>query len=326
MKKIFLAILMTIGALGAYAQNTFPSSGNVGIGTTSPVQVLDVIGNGGAFSSTAKAIVSFAQDHTNQRGIYFGYDGAGQIGIIAGNSTGAASNLAFWNHNGSNWFEAMRLTSSGYLGIGTPSPQANLQVNGTFITSGGNANLDPSVPINNLSYLKNTGEMLVGWNRAAGSGETDFIANQGPGAVGGFAFYNHDNNNDEKQLMWIMGNGNVLIGKTGQANLSYMLDVNGNIRANQITVNTTGADFVFEPSYHLTPLSEIKTYLDKNHHLPEIASAKEMQANGLNVGENEVKLLQKVEELTLYLIEQQKTVQILQEQINELNKKLSSKK
>jgi hypothetical protein len=48
----------------------------------------------------------------------------------------------------------------------------------------------------------------------------------------------------------------VLIGKTSQTNLAYKLDVNGNIRANKIVVNTTGADFVFDPGYHLLPLHE----------------------------------------------------------------------
>jgi hypothetical protein len=104
----------------------------------------------------------------------------------------------------------------------------------------------------------------------------------------------------------IKNNGNVLIGKTTQANSGYKLDVAGNIRANQIVVNTTGADFVFAPSYRLTPLYALKTYIDKNHHLPEIPSAAQMQAEGVNVGDNQTKLLQKIEELTLYLIEKDK--------------------
>jgi len=110
----------------------------------------------------------------------------------------------------------------------------------------------------------------------------------------------------------VLNNGNVLIGQTGstgqpgQKNSAYKLDVAGGVRANSIVVNVTGADFVFKPAYKLAPLTTVEKYITQNHHLPEIASAKEMQQNGLDLGENQVKLLQKVEELTLYMIEKDK--------------------
>jgi len=107
--------------------------------------------------------------------------------------------------------------------------------------------------------------------------------------------------------MTILPSGNVLIGKTSEnVGANYMLDVNGTARMNAITVNTTGADFVFEPKYQLMPLIDLEKYLSQNHHLPGIAPAQQMQANGLNLGENQTLLLQKVEELTLYLIEKDK--------------------
>jgi len=100
--------------------------------------------------------------------------------------------------------------------------------------------------------------------------------------------------------------GNVLIGKTSQTNTGYMLDINGNVRANKVTINTTGADFVFEPTYKLLSLSELETFIQSNHHLPGIASAAQMQKDGLELGESQTNLLQKIEELTLYSIEQDK--------------------
>jgi len=114
----------------------------------------------------------------------------------------------------------------------------------------------------------------------------------------------------------------------------YKFAVNGGIVATAVTVkaNANWPDYVFEKNYQLIPLSDLKSYLEINHHLPEIPSAKEMQKDGLNVGENQVKLLQKVEELTLYVIDkdqqlndekdiigkQQKEIDQLKEQMQQL--------
>lgn len=115
--------------------------------------------------------------------------------------------------------------------------------------------------------------------------------------------------------------GNILIGQTTQSNAAYKLDVAGNMRANQITVNATGADFVFGSTYRLLSLANLERYLVRNHHLPEMPSAKQMKTDGLNVGENQIKLLQKVEELTLYLIEQHKQIEELKFEIKMLKAK-----
>ncbi len=96
--------------------------------------------------------------------------------------------------------------------------------------------------------------------------------------------------------------GNVLIGKTTQSNPSYKLDVDGIIRSQKVVVNTTGADFVFEPSYQLTELDSLNAFIRKYQHLPDVPSAEEMKINGLDVGGNQILLLQKIEELTLYII------------------------
>jgi hypothetical protein len=128
----------------------------------------------------------------------------------------------------------------------------------------------------------------------------------------------------------------LLIGQTLQINSSYKLDVNGTARAKEVVVNALGSDFVFDPAYKLYPLSFVKKHIDLNHHLPEIPSAIQMQTNGLHLGDNQMKLLQKVEELTLYTIAADKKIedetaivtqqntQLLkqQAQIDALNKKM----
>ena len=110
----------------------------------------------------------------------------------------------------------------------------------------------------------------------------------------------------------VLKNGNVLINKATQVNSTYKLDVNGKIRASEIVVNTTGADFVFEKNYELMPLDVLEQKIKADKHLPEIASAEEMQTNGVGLSELNTKLLQKTEELTLYIIELNKRIERLE--------------
>ena len=106
----------------------------------------------------------------------------------------------------------------------------------------------------------------------------------------------------------------------GTSNPQYTLDVNGSIRAKEILVETTGADFVFADNYRLRPLSEVEAFITENKHLPEIQSAQEMQEKGVSVSELQTKLLQKIEELTLYLIQQEQTIQELRKEVELLKK------
>jgi hypothetical protein len=125
--------------------------------------------------------------------------------------------------------------------------------------------------------------------------------------------------------------GNVGIGTT---NPTDMLTVAGKIGAREIKVSTNaGADFVFEPGYKLPALSELEQYVKTNKHLPEIPTAQQMVKDGINLGELNIKLLQKVEELTLHLIEKEKqlekqteTNQKQQVQIDNVMKELKNMK
>jgi hypothetical protein len=118
-------------------------------------------------------------------------------------------------------------------------------------------------------------------------------------------------NSADSRLFEIFPDGHVNIGSPPSGG-SYKLNVGGNIRANAVVVNTSGADYVFADDYNLINLDDLSTYIKTNKHLPEIPSAEEMQKAGLSLGEMNTKILQKVEELTLYIIDQEKRIKALE--------------
>lgn len=117
----------------------------------------------------------------------------------------------------------------------------------------------------------------------------------------------------------IKGNGFVGIGTT---NPSSLLTVAGNINSREVKVTVdAGADFVFEKDYNLPSLESVDKYIKENKHLPEIASADEMKKNGINLSEMNIKLLQKIEQLTLYMIEIKKENEEMKKEIKNFKSK-----
>ena len=156
-----------------------------------------------------------------------------------------------------------------------------------------------------------------------GSNEGYLILSGNPNGYGNRNVYinRYTSNGD---VIMTAGSGQVGIGVDDP---EYKLDVagtvhansiiaDGNIRASEIIVSTTGADFVFADDYQLRPLSEVKTFIQENKHLPEIKSAQEMQENGVGINELQTQLLQKIEELTLYIIQQEERIKALEAELN----------
>ena len=90
------------------------------------------------------------------------------------------------------------------------------------------------------------------------------------------------------------------------------------IEVDDVKVKSDGADFVFDDNYEMKTLYELEHYINENNHLPDIPSANEMQTNGVSVSEFQTKLLQKIEELTLYMIEMKKENEQLKKQLSQL--------
>lgn len=115
--------------------------------------------------------------------------------------------------------------------------------------------------------------------------------------------------------MHLSGNGNIGIGTTTP---THLLTVAGGIKCREILIDiNSGADHVFSSNYNLRSLSEVNAFVMKNKHLPDIPSEKTMQEDGLNVNEFQIKLLQKIEELTLYILQQEERIQHLEKRLKE---------
>lgn len=193
------------------------------------------------------------------------------------------TNLQF-NTNGTN---RMVILSNGNVGIGTQNPETELHID--------------------------SGKIKVGSTRL-GQNQSN-ILQFGDGSYVQIGEWEKDDILSFKASSYNFISGNVGIGITSPR---YKLDVAGTIRAEEILVKTTGADFVFADDYQLRPLSEVKAFIAENKHLPEIQSAQEMQENGVSVSELQTQLLQKIEELTLYILQQEEIISNLNYRIQKL--------
>jgi len=270
------------------------------------------------------------------------YGSGSSNGVFYANTQGLGSNYLFsGNLNGTNTFSVQASGTTylaGNLGIGTTNFQAKFNV---YQSVGLGSTPQNSTLLSTVSGSAGTANNFQNniWlvRNASGSDWYTTRLHDGISIDGSFqnpqvnteTWWERDPSNNiqswgtQNKTYLTINNGNVLIGKTTQINTGYLLDVAGTARANGVVVNSSGADFVFDPTYHLSPLSELKRYVSINHHLPEIPSAKTMQTEGLNIGDNQTKLLQKVEELTLYLIEKDKQLTKQQAEIDMLKKEMA---
>lgn len=104
---------------------------------------------------------------------------------------------------------------------------------------------------------------------------------------------------------------------------SEVIILDGNAGDIKIQGKVHTADFVFENDYHLPKIEEVDSFIKENKHLPDVPSASDLKANGVGLQEFSMQLLRKVEELTLYLIEQNQTIQSQQERIEQLENRVN---
>ena len=131
------------------------------------------------------------------------------------------------------------------------------------------------------------------------------------------------NNNSLTRIVVSDANGNLYYKDASSAlngALNSDLTVNGTVSAQKMLIAQAGRwpDYVFSKQYQLPSLTEVENFIHQNSHLPDISSAAEVEKNGIDVANNQAALLKKIEELTLYIIEQEKTIQKQNDQIKDL--------
>lgn len=205
----------------------------------------------------------------------------------------------------------------GNVGIGTSDPShARLEINGsvgaTVAMFGANmfgVGISANNPEIGFNYYYNGGTKTIkagyGANFGMSPANGDIYLGNFSGNQSGF---DHGPINGYQYCMLIKQNGNVGIGTT---NPTYKLSVNGNIRSKEVVVENGWADYVFNDDYRLKPLAEVEEFIRANKHLPNIPSAAEIEKNGLQLGETQKKMMEKIEELTLYVIELKKEIELL---------------
>jgi len=288
------------------------ANGNVGVGTTTPSAKLDIESSilfsygaptyGIGIKSTGVGGGGWARRYgfmkNSDNSLFGGFGAFGGENSLSYYWVGSEYNTPYmvWN-------------TSGNVGVGTTTPNTKLDVNGNVLIHGSG------------TYYNNVGaaELQVGYGLATPctAGSVTRFALQPYAHTGGpWNFISRDDAvNAFLDIKYgttagitLRNDGNIGISTT---NPDQKLTVKGKIHAEEVIVdlNVPVADYVFKPNYRLMSLPEVELFVKTNSHLPEVPSAPEISKNGLSMGEMQNKLLQKVEELTLYAIQQNKRIE-----------------
>lgn len=211
---------------------------------------------------------------------------------------------------GNSFANGITLNASNNAGIGTADPLARLHVKGS-------SGVD-EIAINSGDIAEEaTVQFYSGGVGAVPADKKVFIQLSGNDLKIG-TNSNNDNGkfivrNNGRDRMWVDSAGNVSIGLTYKVANGYKLSVNGKIMSEEVRVQMDAdwPDYVFQKDYKLMPMEELETYINHHKRLPGFAPAAEVKANGIDLGNTNKQLLEKVEELTLYLLQLKKEIDLL---------------
>ncbi len=293
---------------------TILNGGNIGIGTTTPTYKLDVIGGArftGAFVVGNDLMTATKLQISNGR--LFELQGSATTLNIFDASAG---------------YSRMNINANGNIGIGTTVDAGyKLDVTGTGRFTGAfvvdnDIMTRTKLQISNgrLFEFQGTPTSLNIFDASAGYSRMNINAN-GNISIGTTVDAGYKLN----VVGDIYSSTKILIGTIGLNTGTYSLAVNGSALFTKAVVkqSTSWPDYVFEPDYKLPALKDVETFLINNKHLPDMPTATEVEKNGIDLGDTQTILLKKVEELTLYMIDQNKKMERQGEEINDLKKQLN---
>jgi hypothetical protein len=301
--KLFSLLVLAVlfSALSSFAQNTFPATGNVGIGTTSPASALDV---NGAISLKGINVNESKVIPVTSDGTYVVASGARIKGTYILNFEAAnrvqtvtiIANATQFDYNSS-------LSVLSNVSYNNAVVMANFRLvfsadNSVVYLVFDIANRNGGTSVNAL--FNGTGVYAPSWGGTLPASPT---------TAGVYPL--------------VINMGNVGINTTDTK--GYKFAVNGNAIATSMTVKlyANWPDYVFKPSYQLPSLTEVKTFIDQNQHLPDMPSEAEVAKDGLNLGEMNKLLVKKMEEMTLYMIEAKEEINELKKQVQDLKKQIN---
>mgnify|MGYP003582762675 CR=1 FL=1 len=334
----------TIQAVPKFTINT---NGNVGIGTMNPNYKMHLNG-GDLFVQSSSGVIRF------------GYEGANEWQMA---TTGAGADLRWYTTTDGGATIAPRhyFSQNGDVGIGgfsgSGKPISRLDVVGAGTTSSTSLFALRNASGDTLLRMRDDGRMGIGYNgttygRTLNLGGTGINMYTPNNAFGGAIYptdtslvlWSNSNANNYLVLQPSWGNtgvgtytpnakfhvnGAMLIGSNNSrvAN-GYSLSVTGRIICTDITSLPTSSwpDYVFDKEYKIMPLDQLEASINKNKHLPNIPSAKEIETNGIAIGEMSRKTMEKIEELTLYIIELNKKNIALAEKVEKLEQQIAISK
>jgi len=352
--KPHLILVAFVYALIVNAQtNTFPNSGNVGIGTTSPSEKLHVWSPSGNNQVVKLYVTGTGENNAgtvsnNRVGGYFASGtaddasfGRYNVGVESWYGIGFKSTfnnkagIVFNTRSASGFFE-------GKLGVGTDNPSAIFEVNKNFDGSASayilNQHTSPKSRAillvgeqpygGNYGYLAHhSANYASAWGNYDLANATYLAGNDtnGLGIIAGNSQGKIVFGTSTSEKMRLVANGNLGIGTTAP---DAKLTVKGNIHAEEVKVDLSvpGPDYVFKEGYDLKSLEEVQNYIKTHGHLPNIPSAQEMEENGIQLGEINMKLLEKIEELTLYALQQQKELYKKEQKLGKVTSELNTVK
>ena len=275
---------------------------------------------------TANTPLWLAWIYEKYPGVYYKSGGPGAVWSYAGWTSGGDNMPSSFGNSTSE----SRLYS--IYAVYTPEPSPPDPAGDSWVTDGDNG----------IKTLKNVGIVGPDWTHSGaeallylGDQNHTIRACYGPNGNNGGGLVFQTLGVGDHYFRWRNSNGNTLMlinGQSGKTAIGlesvsdYKLDVNGNTQVRgQLVANSVKIgdwtletpDYVFNEAYKLRSLDEVEASIKANKHLPDVPSAAEMKKNGVDLSEMNMTLLKKIEELTLYVIEQNKKIESLEKKVNE---------